>query len=255
MPVSGHAPDAATMDATLSMIEEFDPNLVFVNLGDIDRMGHADETGPVDVRAMRQAALADTDRQVSRLVDLLKSSGRWKNSIVIVLADHSMDWSNPDQVISLTGPLEDDPFLAGKVADRAERRRRPPLLDRARRRPGPRDRPDARRRRRRPRRPHGPRPPRTRRCGSARRPARSSSTARPGGGSPSPTRPATRSPATTATPPPAPIPFFIGGGHPAVPRAGRRRPNGARTVDVAPTVAAFFGVGRPAGGYDGHNLL
>ena len=28
-----------------------------------------------------------------------------------------------------------------------------------------------------------------------------------------------------------------------------------RTVDVAPTVGAFFGVGRPRGGYDGRNRL
>ena len=46
VPVSGHAPDVFTMDATLAMVEEFDPNLVFVNLGDVDRMGHADLTGP-----------------------------------------------------------------------------------------------------------------------------------------------------------------------------------------------------------------
>ena len=44
-----------------------------------------------------------------------------------------------------------------------------------------------------------------------------------------------------------PIPFFIGGGHPDVPR--RRASSAlARTVDVAPTVARFFGVGAPAGG-------
>ena len=199
VPVSGHAPDAFTMDATLSMIEEFDPNLVFVNLGDIDRMGHADVTGPVDVRALRQAALADTDAQVSRFVDLLKSSGRWKNSVVIVLADHSMDWSNPNQVISLTGPLQDDPFLAGKVEiaqnggadllywtgpaadrDRAVRRMRAVAADV----PGVLA---------------TPRPPSRLACGSARRRARSWSTAAPGGGSPNRTRPATRSRATTAT--------------------------------------------------------
>ena len=34
---------------------------------------------------------------------------------MIVLADHSMDWSTPDKVISLTGPLGADPLLAGKV--------------------------------------------------------------------------------------------------------------------------------------------
>ena len=51
-----------------------------------------------------------------------------------------------------------------------------------------------------------------------------------------------------------PIPFFIGGGHPAVPRRAASSEL-ASTVDVAPTVGAFFGVGRPSGGYDGHNRL
>ena len=50
-----------------------------------------------------------------------------------------------------------------------------------------------------------------------------------------------------------PIPFFLSGGHPAVGRG--RRPERARTVDVAPTVSAFFGVGAPPGGYDGRNRL
>ena len=114
VPVSGHAPDAATMDAALTMLDEFDPNLMFVNLGDIDRMGHADFTG-TSVRLAREAALADTDAQVQRFVTRLKETGRWRNSIVIVLADHSMDWSRPDRVVALEGALAADPFLAGRV--------------------------------------------------------------------------------------------------------------------------------------------
>ena len=58
IPVSGHAPDQFTMDAALAMVEELDPHLVFVNLGDIDRFGHADLTGD-DVRLARQLALAE----------------------------------------------------------------------------------------------------------------------------------------------------------------------------------------------------
>ena len=54
VPVSGHAPDQFTMDAALAMVDEFDPHLVFVNLGDIDRFGHADLTGN-DVQLARQA--------------------------------------------------------------------------------------------------------------------------------------------------------------------------------------------------------
>ncbi len=92
----------------------FDPHLMFVNLGDIDRFGHADFTGQ-SVRLQRRLALADTDRLVGDFVALLKRSGRWQHSMVLVLADHSMDWSRPDRVISLQGVMDDDPFLSGKV--------------------------------------------------------------------------------------------------------------------------------------------
>jgi hypothetical protein len=47
-----------------------------------------------------------------------------------------------------------------------------------------------------------------------------------------------------------PIPFFVGGGHPVV-RRGRVASDPARTVDVAPTVGALFGLPAPDGGYDG----
>ena len=129
------------MAAALAMIDAVDPHLVFVNLGDIDRFGHADLTGPLGLKAARRAALADTDALVGQLVDHLHATGRWERSAVIVLADHSMDWSTPDQVVSLTAPLNADPLLAGKVqiasnggadllywtgpADQRERRHRP----------------------------------------------------------------------------------------------------------------------------------
>ena len=130
VPVSGHAPDVFTMEAALAMVTEHDPHLVFVNLGDIDRLGHSDLTGPLGLKAARQAALAATDVQVGRFVDLLKSSGRWEHSLVVVLADHSMDWSLPHQLIHLSPVLALDPLLAGQRGDRRQRRRRPPLLDR-----------------------------------------------------------------------------------------------------------------------------
>ena len=116
IPISGHVPDQVTMDATLSMIEDHDPNLVFVNLGDVDRVGHSDFSAEEGARLARQTALADTDQQVSRLVDQLKSSGAWQHSLVLVLADHSMDWSPPEAFVSVGPALEADPFLAGKVA-------------------------------------------------------------------------------------------------------------------------------------------
>ncbi len=48
--------------------------------------------------------------------------------------------------------------------------------------------------------------------------------------------------------------FFIAGGHPRVPR-GKASSAHARTVDVAPTLASFFGVGKPKRGWDGFARL
>src|SRR5690606_37857049 len=87
VPISGHAPDVFTMEAALAMVRTHDPHLVFVNLGDIDRVGHTDLTGPLGLKAARRAALAATDAQVGRFVDLLKTTGRWQRSLVMVLAD------------------------------------------------------------------------------------------------------------------------------------------------------------------------
>jgi hypothetical protein len=252
IPVSGHAPDQFTMDAALAMVDDFDPHLVFVNLGDTDRFGHADFTGN-DVQLQRQLALADTDRQVQRFVDLLKSSGRWKHSVVIVLADHSMDWSRPGDEISLQGPMDADPMLSGKVAiadnggadllywtgaadQRADAIQR--MREIAAATPGVLAAHD-----------------RTKTwlrlgpeagdvvvfCKEGWRFSEPDPTGNPIPGNHG--HPATRA-----------IPFFITGGHPSVPRR-RASSAHARTIDVAPTVAKFFGVGGPVGGYDGRNRL
>jgi hypothetical protein len=253
IPVSGHAPDAFTMSAATSMLQELDPHLMFVNLGDIDRFGHADFTGS-SLQAQRRLALADTDRLVGDFVELLKSTGRWRHSIVIVLADHSMDWSRPDKVISLQASMDADPLLAGKVQiaanggadllywtgpaatkERAIKRMRaialatPGVLSAPRRtddwlRLGP-NAGDV-----------------VVFCEAGWR----FSDPDPVADNPIPGNhghPATR-----------PIPFFIGGGHPRVPR-GKASSAHARTVDVAPTVASFFGVGKPKQGWDGFARL
>jgi hypothetical protein len=227
------------------------PNLVFLNLGDVDRMGHADATGVLDLEAARRAALADTDTQINRLVHLLRSSGRWDDSCVIVLADHSMDWSRSDRVVSVGEALDPDPLLQGRVA-LAENggaellywlghdRRRDAAIERmqeiCRAVPGV----QAAHRRTRPFLHLGPEAGDVvLYCGAGWRFSESP------GANPIPGNhghPATR-----------PIPFFLSGGHPLV-RQGRR-PELARTIDVAPTLARFFAVGSPPGGYDGRSRL
>ncbi|MCW2766031.1 MAG: phnA 2 [Nocardioides sp.] len=253
IPVSGHAPDVFTMNAALAMLDEFDPHLMFVNLGDIDRFGHVDLTGTT-LRVARRLALADTDNLVGRFIDRLRSTGRWKHSMVIVLADHSMDWSTPDQIVSLQPVLDADPLLAGKVriacnggADllywtgspgqraaaisrmRALAAGVPGVLATHERtqdwlRLGP-EAGDV-----------------VAFCQAGWRfsdPDRLLSNPIPGNHG----HPATRQ-----------IPFFIAGGHPRVPHR-KASPAHATTVDVAPTVASFFGLGAPRGGWDGHARL
>ena len=253
VPVSGHAPDSFTMQAATSMLQEFDPHLMFVNLGDIDRFGHADYTGTT-VQLQRRLALADTDRLVGDFVDLLKSTGRWRHSMVMVLADHSMDWSRPDRVISLQASMDADPLLAGKVqiaanggADllywtgSAGQKERAIKRMRAIARATP---------------------------GVLSVPRRTDEWLRLGpnagdvvvfckaGWRFSDPDPVTDNPipGNHGHPATRPIPFFIAGGHPRVPH-GKASSAHARTVDVAPTVASFFGVGRPKRGWDGFARL
>ena len=255
IPVSGHAPDAFTMEAALAMLDDLDPHLMFINLGDIDRVGHSDLTGPLGIKAARRAALASTDAQVGRFVAALRSSGKWKHSMLIVLADHSMDWSVPTNVVSLQGAFDADPYLSGKfeIADNGgadllywtgPRAQRKTALKKmrviARATPGVLNVKD----------------PESRwmRCGpeagdlvvfckSGWRfsdPDPVSSNPIPGNHG----HPATR-----------PIPFFISGGHPRIP--SRKASSAvAHTLDVAPTVADFFGIRKqPKGGYDGRSRL
>jgi hypothetical protein len=249
VPVSGHAPDAFTVDAAIGMVEQFDPNLVFVNLGDCDRMGHSDLTGTT-LKAARQAALVEVDLQVRRFVDMLKSTGRWQTSVVMVLADHSMDWSRPDKIISLAPSLEADPLLAGKVvvaqnggADllywTGGAARRSAALDRMREialaTPG---------------------------VLSVKAPKklRLSENAgdlvvycRSGWRFSDPAQYSNPIPGNHGHPATGPIPFFIGGGHRLVGKGTFSA--AARTVDVAPTVGTLFGLGKPRGGYDGRSRL
>ncbi len=253
IPVSEHAPDAATMEATLAMVEEFDPDLVFVNLGDVDRVGHSDLTGTT-LKAARQAALASTNVQVGRLIDALKAKGTWASSMIIVVADHSMDWSVPNQLVNMTSVFDADATLAGnyQIAQNGGAE----LVYWT-----------------------GPSTGRT--TGLAR--MRTLALATPGvfaahdiARTPSlrlgpnagdlllyckagwrfsdSTQLSNPIPGNHGHPATEPIPFFIGGGSPAV-RKGIARSARARTMDVTPTLGTYFGVRAPSSGWEGLSRL
>ncbi len=250
LPVTGHAPDQATMDALLAMVRDADPDLVFCNLGDVDRVGHADLTG-LTLAAARTAALLDTDYQVGRFMTMLKDTGRWSSSVVIVLADHSMDWSYPWALVSLTATLDADPLLAGGVriaqnggADllyfTGSDLERPAAVTRIKTlvaaQPGVLS-------------VHTPDELRLgRRAGDV------VAFCRQGWRFSDPQVYSNPIPGNHGHPATEPIPFLISGGSPLVAR-GLTSSLAVHTIDVAPTIGTVFGLPDPKGGYDGRSVL
>jgi hypothetical protein len=246
IPVSGHAPDAATMDALLAMVDGPDPDLVFASLGDIDRAGHSDLSG-TSLRAARTAALASTDLQVGRFVDHLRATGRWERSVVLVLADHSMDWSVPTNLISVAQILSARPDLRASV--QIAQNGGADLLYWT-----------------------GPAASRTAGLAEVSRLVRAHpgvlavhdpgelrlgpeagelvAFCRAGWRFTDPMPVSNPIPGNHGHPATEPIPFLVSGGHPAV-RRGAVSGAPARTIDVAPTVGALFGLPAPDGDYDG----
>lgn len=246
VPVSDHAPDAFTADAAIAMIDSADPDLLFASFGDVDRLGHADLTGTT-LEAARTTALASADVQLGRVVDHLVSTGRWSSSVVIVLADHSMDWSLPNAMVSLAPVFAADPTLAGRVviaqnggadllywtgldADRAAAVARMRELVVAQ--PGVLSAHD----------------PLELRLGA--RAGDLLAYVQPGYRFSDPKPTSNPIPGNHGHPATLPIPFFVSGGS-ALVRRGAVSAAAARTVDVAPTVAALYGLKAPAGGWDG----
>ena len=111
IPASGHIPDTFTMDAFRTWIREQPgtlPQFAFVNFGDIDRSGHVDEVGGATsglTTPARQAAIEDTDAQLQLLVDDLEASGAWENTVLMLTSDHAMDWGPQNQGVNLETAL------------------------------------------------------------------------------------------------------------------------------------------------------
>lgn len=245
LPVTGHAPDLATMDALLAMVSGPDPDFVFTNLGDIDRVGHSDLTGTT-LRAAREATLVNTDQQVGRFIDHLKSTGKWESSVIMVLADHSMDWSIPTNVVSVDLVLQSRPDLQGNIT--IAQNGGADLLYWT-----------------------GPEADRTaglaaveqlvnahegvlsvHKPGDLRLGAEAGDLVaycRAGWRFSDPYVISNPIPGNHGHPATEPIPFFISGGSPKVVPGVSSEP--ARTADAAPTIGSIYGLKAPAGGYDG----
>jgi ectonucleotide pyrophosphatase/phosphodiesterase family member 5 len=112
------APDEETGTEAVLISRELDPDFLFLNLGDVDRMGHFDETGGLTggaLPALRLATLQRADAQLARLVAELERSGRWGSTVFMVTADHSMDWSRRDRGVNLAPRFQADELLRDEV--------------------------------------------------------------------------------------------------------------------------------------------
>src|SRR5262245_26097627 len=86
-PRAGFASDERTMNETLRVLAEREPDLLFVALPDVDRPAHV--FGPESNQARR--AVLEADRQIGRLVDFARRHGTWSHLVLMVTADHGME--------------------------------------------------------------------------------------------------------------------------------------------------------------------
>jgi ectonucleotide pyrophosphatase/phosphodiesterase family member 5 len=117
---AGLTPDERTLEVAREVVRRDDPDFLFVNLGAVDRSGHADPLGndvlPTGGRpAFRDTLRTITDTNLRLFVEELKLQGTWDSTALLVAVDHSMDWSLPLDTVSLSGAFEADPLLAGEV--------------------------------------------------------------------------------------------------------------------------------------------
>lgn len=87
-PGSEHTPDNFTGPEAVSRLPEVD--FMFVNLGDVDRSSHAAGAGA------RQGSRNTADQQVGNIIAALQDAGRWDKTIMILVSDHGMDFSDPN---------------------------------------------------------------------------------------------------------------------------------------------------------------
>lgn len=113
VPITDHSLDWFTIEALKQTVTDHAPRFTFVNLGDMDRFGHMDLSG-TSLRLARNQAIYNSDNKLWDFEQFLRSTGRWERSVIIVLADHGMDWSEPLRMISAAGALDADSALRGR---------------------------------------------------------------------------------------------------------------------------------------------
>ena len=98
---SGFASDQRTMDEVVRVVTLQHPDFMFAALPDVDRTSHM--YGPDSHEARR--ALLEMDRQVGRLLGVLRHSSEWEHTVLMITADHGMSSVMPNWNAGVRYPL------------------------------------------------------------------------------------------------------------------------------------------------------
>jgi hypothetical protein len=100
-PDRGFASDRRTMDEALRTVTQRDPDLLVVALPDVDRTAHL--LGPAAPESLR--AVRNADREIQRLIDSARQRDTWKDTILMITADHGFRALEPDRSSGPPYPL------------------------------------------------------------------------------------------------------------------------------------------------------
>jgi uncharacterized repeat protein (TIGR01451 family) len=120
IPFSDHIVDSVTMQAFRDWVAQQPddvPQFGWLNLGDVDRGGHIDEVAALTnggMTSIREGALVEADAQIGMLVEDLKQSGAWDETVLIINSDHRMDWGTQDKSVTLSTALTAAGYEMGK---------------------------------------------------------------------------------------------------------------------------------------------
>ncbi len=83
------AKDESLTDVAVHLIETLRPNLLMLHIADVDHWQHED--GPLTGRAL--PAIETADQQLARVIAAAKKAGTWNQTALVVVSDHGHAWT------------------------------------------------------------------------------------------------------------------------------------------------------------------
>ncbi len=80
--------DTWATDVALAMIRKTKPEILFLNLPSTDDAGH--ESGGINAPEKMSKVIQNVDKQIGRVIDEYKKSGKYEKTVFVILSDHGM---------------------------------------------------------------------------------------------------------------------------------------------------------------------